>query len=132
MGYVLTLRPTPHRFTASGRTLYGWCADDTLMFPVILGRPGVVESTCPKTGEPIHIELNPSRVEPGAVVSAVRPRGKLIDVRASTCMKGHFYSSAAAAEWMIEHPDGYVHPVEEAFRLDREIMTRLGWAANTG
>jgi alkylmercury lyase len=104
------------------------------MFPVILGRPGTVESTCPQTRQPIHIELTPDAVErldpPEAVMSAVRPIGKLADVRASTCNHGHFFSSAAAsADWVRDHPDGYVHPLEEAFRLDREVITQLGWAA---
>jgi alkylmercury lyase len=63
-------------------------------------------------------------------MSAVRPTGRLADVRASTCSHGHFFSSAAAAtHWFREHPDGYVHPVQEGFRLDREVIRRLGWEA---
>ena len=46
-GFGLTLRPTPHRFTFDGRIVYAFCASDTFEFPVILGRPGVVESVCP-------------------------------------------------------------------------------------
>jgi alkylmercury lyase len=134
VGLALTLRPTPHRFSLDERTLYAWCASDTLMFPVILGRSGIVESTCPQTGRRIRIELTPDRVErldpPAAVVSAVRPTGGLADVRTATCRHGHFFSSAAAtAEWAREHPNGYVHSVAEAFRLDREVILRLGWAS---
>lgn len=132
VGFSLTLRWTPHRFTIDGRTLYAWCASDTLMFPVILGRAGLVESTCPQTGRPIRIELTPDgvkRVDPSeAVVSAVRPGGRLADVRGSTCDHGHFFSSAAASTgWAGEHPEGYVLPVDEAFRLDREVIEELGW-----
>jgi alkylmercury lyase len=134
VGLGLTLRPTAHRFTVDGRTLYAWCASDTLMFPVILGRPGIVDSSCPHTGRPIHIELTPEAVDrldpPDAVVSAVRPTGTLADVRTATCALGHFYSSpAAAARWAGEHPDGYILPVDEAFRLDRRVITQLGWDA---
>jgi alkylmercury lyase len=134
VGLALTLRPTPHRFTVDGRTLYAWCATDTLVLPVILGKPGVVESTYPQTGQAIRIELTPDTVErldpQQAVMSAVRPIGKLADVRAATCNHGHFFSSAAAsANWVRDHPDGYVYPVEEAFRLDREVLARLGWEA---
>ena len=80
------------------------------------------------------MELAPEKVErldpPEAVMSAVRPTGKLADVRADTCDHGHFFASAdASADWVREHPDGYVHPVKEAFRLDREVITRLGWEA---
>jgi alkylmercury lyase len=134
VGLALTLRPTSHRFTVDGRTLYAWCASDTLMFPAILGRPGTVDSTCPRTGQPIHVELTPERVErvdpAGAVVSAVRPTGTLADVRTQTCHHGHFFSSsAAAARWRNEHPDGYLLSVGEAFRLDRQVITQLGWDA---
>jgi alkylmercury lyase len=134
VGLALTLRPTSHRFTVDGRTLYAWCASDTLMFPVILGRPGIVESTCPQTGRPIRIEIAPDGVErldpPETVLSAVRPTGAVVDVRTETCDLGHFYSSrAAAAPWADEHPDGYVLSVDEAFEVDRQVIAQLGWDA---
>jgi alkylmercury lyase len=104
------------------------------MLPVILGRPAVVESTCPQTGQPIRIELTPDRVErvdpPDAVMTAVRPGGQLTDVRSATCNHGHFFSSlAATAAWTDAHPDGHILPVEEAFRLDRQVIEQLGWDA---
>jgi alkylmercury lyase len=134
VGLALTLRPTSHRFTVDGRTLFAWCASDTLMLPVILGRPAVVESTCPQTGQPIRIELTPDRVErvdpPDAVMTAVRPPGQLTDVRSATCNHGHFFSSlAATAAWTDAHRDGHILPVEEAFRLDRQVIEQLGWDA---
>lgn len=135
IGFALTLRPTPHRVTVDGRTLFAWCATDTLMIPVILGRPALVESTCPHTGRPIRIELTPDRVEridpPDAVMTAVRPRGQLADVRTATCAHGHFFSSIAATAARTDaHPDGHIYPVAEAFRLDRQVITQLGWEAN--
>jgi alkylmercury lyase len=134
VGFSLTLRPTPHRYTTGGRTLYAWCASDTLMFPVILGQPAIVESTCPHTGQPIRIEVTPDAVErldpPDAVMSAVRPAAWLGDVRAATCQLGHFFSTrAAATQWAREHPEGYVHSVEQGFRLDRQVIEQLGWDA---
>jgi alkylmercury lyase len=134
VGLGLTLRPTTNRFTVGGRSLFAWCASDTFMLPIVLGRAAFVESSCPQTGQPIRIELTPDGVErvdpPGAVVSAVRPPGQLTDVRSSTCDHGHFFSSLAATEaWAEAHPDGHIHPVEEAFRLDRQVMKQLGWDA---
>ncbi len=133
VGLGLTLRPTNHRFTVDGRTLFAWCASDALMFPVILGRLGVIESTCPHTGQAIRIELTPDSVErvdpPEAVMSAVRPIG-LTDVRSSICQHGHFFSSpAAATRWAQEQPDGELYSVEDAFRLDRQVIKQLGWDA---
>jgi alkylmercury lyase len=132
VGLALTLRPTNHRVTVGDRTLFAWCATDTLVVPVVLGRPALVESTCPQTGQPIRIELMPDRVQridpPDAVMTAVRPRDQLADVRADTCAHGHFFSSpAATAAWTDAHPDGHIYPVEEAFRLDRQVIKQLGW-----
>jgi alkylmercury lyase len=134
VGLALTLRPTPHRVIVDGRTVYAWCATDTLMFPVILGRPTIVESACPQTGRAIRVELMPDAVRsldpPEAVMTAVRPTGRLTDVRASTCSHGDFFSSAtAAADWTRQHPEGYMHLVEEAFRLERRVIQQLGWEA---
>jgi alkylmercury lyase len=134
VGLALTLRPTTHRVTIDGRTLFAWCASDTLMVPVIVGRPAVVESTCPQTGQAIRVEVTPDRVErvdpPDAVVSAVRPAGRLADVRSDTCDHGHFFSSIeASAAWASAHLEGHIHPVEEAFRLDRQVIKQLGWDA---
>jgi alkylmercury lyase len=132
VGFGLTLRPTPHRFTFAGRTVFAFCASDALEFPVVLGRSGVVESTCPATGRPIRVEVTPERVaqvEPSsAVVSLVRP-DRVDDVRAEVCALGHFFASReAAADWLAAHPEGMVHRVEEDFRLHREVMEQLGWA----
>jgi alkylmercury lyase len=132
VGLALTLRPTTHRVTVDGRTLFAWCATDTLMVPVVLGRPALVESTCPQTGQAIRIELTPDGVQrvdpPTAVMTAVRPRGQLADLRSDTCAHGHFFSTiAATAAWTDAHPDGHCYPVEEAFRLDRHVIKQLGW-----
>jgi alkylmercury lyase len=134
VGLALTLRPTTHRVTVDGRALYAWCATDTLMLPVILGRAVRVDSICPQTGQAIRIELRPDRVErldpPDAVMTAVRPRGRLADVRSATCAHGHFFSAVAAtAAWTDAHPGGHVYPIEEAFRLDRQVIEQLGWEA---
>jgi alkylmercury lyase len=134
IGLALTLRPTTHCVTIGGRTLHAWCASDTLMVPVILGRPALVESTCPQTGQHIRVAVASDGVErvdpPDAVLTAVRPAGRLVDVRSATCDHGHFFSSIeATAAWATAHPDGHIYPVEEAFELDRQVIKQLGWAA---
>lgn len=56
VGYGITLRPTPHRFTVDGHQLYTWCALDTLIFPATLGQSAQVESPAtapvPRYGSP--------------------------------------------------------------------------------
>jgi alkylmercury lyase len=134
VGLGLTLRPTPHRYLLDGRTVFTWCASDVLTFPVVLGHPGIIEATCGSTGQPIRVELTPDgvkRVDPsGAVVSAVRPAGELADVRSAICQHGRFFAfMQAAAQWAVEHPEADIRPVEEAFAVERAVVTQVGWAA---
>lgn len=134
VGFGLTLRPTPHSFRFNGRTVYGWCASDALMFPVLLGKAGIVHSTCRATCEPVHVQLAPNRVvsvdPPGAVVSEVRPTERVGDVRADICSLGHFFSSReAAAPWLNQYPQGQVNSVEYDFELHKEVLARMGWRA---
>jgi alkylmercury lyase len=131
-GFGLTLRPTPHAFTFDGRTVYGFCASDVMSFPAILGRAGIVESTCPATGQHIRVELSPDGVlavdPPDAVVSKVHLTQAVENVR-DLCDLGHFFSShEAAAGWSAAHPDGEVVPVADEFGVAGRAMVELGWA----
>ncbi len=130
VGFGLTLRPTAHRFEVGGRTLYTWCALDTLAFPAVLGKPAQIESPCFATGEMIRIEVDPDgvrAVDPvQAVVSIVTPDVGLSDFRQQLCHEQHFFSSrGAAADWHAERPDAIVVPVREGFALTRALVS--GW-----
>ena len=132
-GFGLTLQPTPHAFIFDERTVYGFCATDVVNFPVVLGRAGVVESTCPATGQRIRVTLGTDGVldvdPPEAVVSKVHLTEAVGNVR-DLCDLGHFFSSrGAAAGWLAAHPDGEVVPVTEEFEIGRRAMGELGWAA---
>jgi alkylmercury lyase len=133
VGFGATLRPTPHRFTTDdGQTTYGFCASDALTYPVILDRPGRIESTCPVTGRPIRVGVTPDRVVSAApetaVVSRIRPGAAVADVRAEICALGNFFASPqAAADWQAHHPHGELVPIAEDFQVNREAMVELGW-----
>lgn len=134
VGFNLTLRPTAHTFTFDGRTVYAFCADGALELPIVLGRPGLIESPCPATGQPIRVEVTPSGVArvdpPEAVVSKVSPTEAVADVRAEICGLGHFFRSpAVAAGWLARNPHGYLDPVADDFEIVRLAMIELGWAA---
>lgn len=133
-GLGLTLRPTRHRFTVDGHTLFTWCAMDTLLFPFILGRAAEVVSTCPATRQPVSLTVSPEGITglspADAVISGVRVAGPVADVRSVVCDHGHFFASAAAASpWQADHPGGEVRPVAEAFDVAREWHARHGWAS---
>lgn len=135
-GFGMTLHATPHAFTFERRTVYAWCATDALQFPNVLGRPGVVVSTCPATGKRIRVALSPTEVldlDPAAaVVSMVRPAEPVSDGRAEVCALGNFFSSrTAAAEWLAAYPDGELVPVADEFEIVRRAQKDLGWMAPT-
>lgn len=137
VGFGLTQRTTAHRFIASGRTLYTFCASDALLFPAVLGEPAAVTSSCPATGQPIRIELTPQAVlsvDPNdAVISQLHDPQFLGDVRANVCDQGHFFASAdAASGWMNQHPGGRVLAISEAFEQSRLGCEELGWLVPEG
>lgn len=132
VGFGLTLRPTRHRMTVHGYDFFTWCASDALFFPLILGAPAKVESTCPATGERIRIEVQPdtlSSVSPAQAVVSQLHRPELFgDIHADICDQGYFFATASVAEpWITAHPDGVVLPVQEAFARLRAGCERLGW-----
>jgi alkylmercury lyase len=75
VGAALTLRPTPHRFRVRGHDLYAWCGFDALFLPIVLGERAEVASTCPVTGEAIHLT-----VEADGTVSGAEPPGVVVGI----------------------------------------------------
>lgn len=129
VGLGLTLRPTRHRFTLDGEELYTWCALDTLLFPVVLGRTAVVESVSPVSGQPIRAVVTPAGVSsiepPAAVVSLVNP-DQMISIRSAFCNEVHYFTSTAdAAPWLDAHPGAELITVADAHRLAVTMSDRF-------
>ena len=120
----LDLSPTGHQFELNGRTLYTWCAWDTLFIPRLVKQTARVQSACPITGRPIRLVSAPDAVlslEPsGTVVSFLTPERAQVekDIIHSFCCHVNFLSSAdAAREWLSQHPNTLVLSVEEAWKV---------------
>lgn len=130
LGLGLSLVASPHRYSVRGRTLYAWCASDAPLFPIMLGEPAHIESTCPATGHTVSVDATPARlehVEPTtAVVSAQLPDQR--SPTSSGSANGHFFTSAEAAQpWLTEHPLGHLSTVRAEFEKCRHIAASLGW-----
>jgi alkylmercury lyase len=129
VGAGITLRPTQHQFAVNGHHLYTWCALDTLMFPVLLGKTAQVTSPCQATGTPIRLTVTPEGVEqldpPEAVVSLVTPKANP-DIRATFCNYVHFFrSSKDATEWIATHAGATIVPVAKAFQLGQTLVAAI-------
>ena len=132
LGWGLTLNPTVYQVGLEGRSLYAWCAPDTLYDPVVVNRPAQVVSRCPVTGARIELTLTPDhllRLSPEAAVVSIIREGNMFQrlqeagcIRQGGCNNQFFFASGeVAAPWVSEHPDFIVLPVEEAFLGLREI-----------
>lgn len=106
----LTIKKMGHKFRIGDKTLYTWCAWDTLFIPQIIGKTAKVESRDPVTKEVIELTVMPtdgiSDVSPSeAVVSFMIPDADDVraDVIKSFCHYIHFFESKETAEkWISE------------------------------
>ena len=77
VGAALTTTRTPHAVTFAGRSLFAWCALDTLFIPGLLDEVAEIESTCPVSQTPIRLTVTPEGVSavspPEAALTVVLP-----------------------------------------------------------
>lgn len=131
----LSTAPTHHRFTISGRTLWAWCAGDTLFLPEDLAQTAAVESRDPESGELVRLTISPDRVE------AVEPKDITVSflsvetvdftsaarIMSTACHYIFFFASrASAARWAAKHPGKVVLlSLNEAFGLARRLNAHV-------
>lgn len=130
----LATSPTHHRFTINGRTLWTWCAEDSLFLPELLGETAEIESRDPESGELIRLTVSPERVEavqPSDVVLSM-VRADTADLTSATriiataCHFIFFFASRGSAEhWVAAHPQTMLLSLDDAFALGKRQNARL-------
>lgn len=117
-----------HVLQVNNKTVYAWCAWDTLFIPELLNATVNVISHCPTTGNEINLSVHPDGVESTKsdeiVVSFLIPDEAALkeDVTASFCHYVHFFSSLAAGEqWTADHPDTFLLSLEDAFLVGKNV-----------
>ena len=131
----LAVREMPHRFRIDGRTLYTWCAWDSLFLPSILDLEAEVDSPAPGGTVRVHLKVAPDGVKEvptserrDVVSSSERTHlssrrsqgdGKLLPLHL-------FFPKENAAAWSRSHPDTTVISVSDAFELGR-LMVHTRW-----
>ncbi len=128
VGSGLSLVPTMHQFQVGQRTLFAWCAFDTVTYPVAQHLSAQVTSRCPVTGRSIHLTVTPEQVldlDPAeAQVSLVVDvaAGCCHNVREDVCNYGHFFASReAATQWQAAHRQAVILSVEEAYQVGKLV-----------
>jgi len=132
----LAVREMPHRFRIDGRTLYTWCAWDSLFLPSILDLEAEVDSPAPGGTVRVHLKVardGVKEVQPrNAVMSFLLPsahtfQADVLKAMASFCHYIFFFPNREnAAAWARSHPDTTVISVSEAFELGR-LMVHTRW-----
>ena len=123
-----------HHFEVDGRTLWTWCAWDSLFIPEILGKPARVASSDPENGEVVRLLVLPDRIESAepadAVVSLLLPDAhdfhtSAANVMAKFCHFVFFFTSRSSGEsWMAKHPGTFLYSLDEAFALAKRLNAK--------
>ena len=129
----LAVREMPHRFKVDSRTLYTWCAWDSLFIPVILGAAAEVESPVPGSSARVRLSVAPDgvkRLQPRtAVMSLLLPSAQTFQADALKAIASFgnyvffFPNRDAAAAWTKSHPDTTFISVSDAFELGRRMVS---------
>ncbi len=124
----LSVKKTQHRLTVDGRTIYTWCAWDTLFLPELLDATVQISSACGATGDVVGLTVSPEgiqAVEPGdVVVSFLIPDLDELreNITASFCHFVYFFRSREDGEsWVSEHDGTFLLSLEEAFTVGKKM-----------
>jgi alkylmercury lyase len=131
----LAAAPMHHIFRMDGRTLWTWCAWDSLFIPELLDTTAHVESPDPESGEVVRLEVGPhgvTAVEPERpVVSFLVPDGSEFDksaanVMATFCHFVFFFASRASGKrWVANHRGTFLYSLDEAVALARRLNAKV-------
>ena len=119
VGWGITLLPTSHQFLLPARSLFTWCAFDTVLFPPLLQVRAQVQSICTASGHPITFVATPEGIEEltptTSVLSLILPSERYDCVRGTFCLQSLFFESEqAASAWLASHPEAISLSLEEA------------------
>lgn len=144
VGFGLTGNRTPHSVDVGGsplttptpRSMWTWCALDTLLFPVWLHREFAVTSTGPGETTPVCLLSRPDgpvEIAPQTAVITWSMRSKnefdLGSVEAiwrTACHHSYFFTAPEhAARWAAGRDDVAIVPIEDGFTVARAFAEEL-------
>lgn len=124
----LAIDETQHRLEINGKTVYTWCAWDTLFIPELLNANAHVSSNCALSGDEIILNLSPDGIEsfrPDQVmVSFLVPDETEFkeNITGSFCQHVFFLrSDEAGKRWAGTHPGTFLLSLDEAFAIGKKM-----------
>lgn len=128
----LSVTPTKHHVLINGRTLYTWCAWDTLFLPGLLHATVAIESRCARTNNRIQLTLDPEGLQnvlpASAVMSFLVPDSHDVkdNIVANFCHFVYFFESMdAGLAWIAHTPDTFLLSIEDAYVLGQKVNAGL-------
>lgn len=119
---------TDHHFEVNGKTVYTWCAWDTLFIPELLNATAHISSHCALSGDEIRLTLSLKGIESAQpdqmVVSFLLPDEDDLkeNITTSFCHYVFFFRSREAGEhWVAEHPGTFLLSLDEAYAVGMKM-----------
>lgn len=124
----LSVKKTRHQLRVDGKTVYTWCAWDTLFIPELLDATVEISSACGATDDLVKLTVSPSgiqSVEPEDVVlSFLIPNLNKMreNITANFCHFVYFFRSREDGEaWVSRHDGTFLLSLEEAFTVGQKM-----------
>ncbi len=124
----LAIDETQHRFKVNGKTVYTWCAWDTLFLPELLNISADITSNCALSGDEISLTVLPEGIESSqteqVMVSFLVPDEVELkeNITTSFCHHVFFLRSRETGErWMASHPGTFLLSLDEAFSIGKKM-----------
>jgi alkylmercury lyase len=118
----LSVVPTNHKMAIGDKTLYTWCAADTLIFPTILNVEAHIISTDPLNNQTVEVKIKDDillEITPASAMISWIDEIDQSDIRCSMCNRVHFFSSKESATlWHKNNKDARIFTVTDFFTTD--------------
>jgi len=119
-GYLgLSLSKTAHQLNFANKSLYAWCAMDTILLPRYLMHRWEIILKDPITDNPVKLSISDNLLEwtkPVPIFISWVEKADSCDIRSSFCQYSYFFESELSAnKWRIKNPAGNIYPVEPFF-----------------
>jgi len=117
----------PHLLEVNEKTIYAWCAWDTLFIPELLDATAQITSHCASSGDAISLTISPTCIESQSdqiMVSFLVPdKNELVEnITTSFCHYVFFFRTRTLAKrWMAEHPGTFLLSLDAAFTVGRKM-----------